>query len=75
MAINPQVTEFRYNPSLGLGRMAARAAIALFTGLLTWQRRVRERDQLASLSNAYLKDMGLSRADALREAGKPFWRD
>ncbi|HEY5598554.1 MAG TPA: DUF1127 domain-containing protein [Kiloniellales bacterium] len=42
--------------------------------LLTWQERAAERHALASLETRMLRDIGLSRADALREAAKPFWR-
>ncbi len=34
----------------------------------------RQRRALLSLSDAMLKDLGLSRVDALREASKPCWR-
>ncbi|MGE0748028.1 MAG: DUF1127 domain-containing protein [Rhodospirillales bacterium] len=40
-----------------------------------WRRRARERRLLAGLSPEQLKDFGLSRADACREAAKPFWRE
>lgn len=43
--------------------------------LLLWQQRSTERRQLATLSEFHLKDIGLSRADADREAAKPFWRE
>jgi uncharacterized protein YjiS (DUF1127 family) len=39
-----------------------------------WVERRRERRALLELDDALLKDIGLSRADALREASKPFWR-
>jgi uncharacterized protein YjiS (DUF1127 family) len=42
--------------------------------LLDWHYRARERRQLLSLSNAALKDFGASRADAVGEGDKPFWR-
>ena len=42
--------------------------------LLNWQHRAAERQQLASLSDYDLKDVGLTRADALMEAQKPFWQ-
>jgi uncharacterized protein YjiS (DUF1127 family) len=42
--------------------------------LLTWQQRARDRRQLESLSDHMLRDIGLSRADVLAEASKPFWR-
>ena len=39
-----------------------------------WRRRSRGRSELAVLSDASLRDIGLTRYDADREAGKPFWR-
>lgn len=43
--------------------------------LLTWMERERERRQLAALDHHLLRDIGISRSDALEEAGKPFWRE
>ncbi|KHL67845.1 hypothetical protein SF06_33700 [Pseudomonas flexibilis] len=40
-----------------------------------WKTLHDQRHQLASLSDAMLKDIGLSRADAEREASRPFWDD
>ncbi len=42
--------------------------------LLTWQRRADERDRLATLDPRLLADMGISEAEAAREAAIPFWR-
>ena len=42
--------------------------------LMTWQERVAQRRRLRALDNHMLSDLGLSRADAENEAGKPFWR-
>ncbi|MGG5819051.1 DUF1127 domain-containing protein [Falsiroseomonas sp. HW251] len=42
--------------------------------LAVWIERVTQRRRLARLSDASLKDIGISRCDALREASKPFWR-
>ena len=42
--------------------------------LATWEQRARERRHLAEMSNHMLKDLGISRTDARREAEKPFWR-
>jgi uncharacterized protein YjiS (DUF1127 family) len=39
-----------------------------------WIERARQRRCLAGLSDRSLKDIGISRCDALREARKPFWR-
>lgn len=51
----------------------------LLTGVLArvrrWRQLSRQRRELAQLSDEILKDIGLSRADALREAGRRFWDD
>lgn len=41
--------------------------------LLVWQQRASQRRHLASLDHRLLRDMGMTRADADREAAKPFW--
>jgi len=38
-----------------------------------WQRRSRSRQELEGLSDATLRDIGITRCDAHREAHKPFW--
>ena len=43
--------------------------------LATWAERRLERRALLRLSDAMLKDVGLGRGDAFREAAKPFWRE
>jgi len=43
-------------------------------GLLTWQRRHKDRMHLMSLDDRLLRDIGIGRADVEREASKPFWR-
>jgi len=45
----------------------------LLLALLDWQRRARQRGQLSCMSDAGLKDVGLSRADIASEVAKPFW--
>lgn len=42
--------------------------------LLEWRRRYRSRYQLRMMSDHMCKDIGISRADAWREARKPFWK-
>ena len=42
--------------------------------LLDWNDRVRTRRQLAGLTEAELKDIGLSHSDVMIESSKPFWR-
>ncbi|MET0105311.1 MAG: DUF1127 domain-containing protein [Sedimenticola sp.] len=39
-----------------------------------WQRQ-RQRRQLMTLEDHLLKDVGISRADAVREGQKPFWKE
>ncbi|WP_229677900.1 DUF1127 domain-containing protein [Caldovatus sediminis] len=39
-----------------------------------WLERARQRRRLAALTDAALRDIGISRHDAAREASKPFWR-
>ncbi len=43
--------------------------------LQTWSQRSAERLQLWDLTDSDLRDMGVSRLDAIAEASKPFWRD
>ena len=49
--------------------------LRLWQRLVLWQRRERERAQLAALTARELRDIGLSRVDVLGEVNKPFWRD
>lgn len=51
------------------------AVVPAVQTLMLWSERRRQRQALAGLDDAMLKDIGLSRADALFEADKPFWRD
>ncbi len=52
----------------------SRWSLARFVDILfEWHERARQRCQLLSLDDHLLKDIGISRADAEREAGKPFW--
>ncbi len=63
----------RVSPWDALRGLRAGAVRALET-LFEWQERASERRHLETLSDYHLKDMGNSRADAVREASKPFWR-
>lgn len=57
-----------------LARALSLELIDLGNLLLLWQARWRERGRLERLSDHMLKDIGVSRADAEREALKKFWR-
>ncbi len=63
----------RASPWDALRGLRAGAIRALET-LFEWQERARERNHLETLSDYHLKDMGISRADVVRETSKPFWR-
>lgn len=43
--------------------------------LLAWQERWRQRQTLLALDDRMLRDIGISRYDAIQEGRKPFWRD
>lgn len=53
-------------------RQPVRAAI---TQLQRWRQLSRDRTELSRLSDERLRDIGLSRADVLRESARPFWDD
>ena len=43
--------------------------------LRKWHQRVRARHEIAGLGDRMLKDIGITRADALTVASKPFWKE
>ena len=45
----------------------------LWTTLANWQNRAMMRQHLLGMNEHMLKDIGLTRSDAQREANKPFW--
>lgn len=53
------------------GRHGARPG--LLKTLAEWRLRQRQRHQLSRLDDRMLRDIGLDRAAAMREADKPFW--
>jgi uncharacterized protein YjiS (DUF1127 family) len=46
---------------------------ALVALVQTWWRRAQQRHELAELSDAQLRDVGLTRYTVAREAAKSFW--
>jgi uncharacterized protein YjiS (DUF1127 family) len=63
---------YQIGPSLASSR---RDRFALWLAALArFYDRYRQRQELAELSDHLLKDIGVSRDEALREAGEPFWR-
>lgn len=56
--------------------LSHRISIGAFLGILgMWRARARSRRHLLWLNEHQLRDIGIDRASAVREAGKPFWRD
>jgi uncharacterized protein YjiS (DUF1127 family) len=56
-------------------RIAVRACIeGAAARLVAWDARYRERRRIAELADETLRDAGLTRAFAVREAARPFWR-
>ncbi len=48
--------------------------IRILDALGEWQERSAQRRRLAAFDNRMLSDIGIDRATAAAEAGKPFWR-
>jgi len=59
----------------GCGRRLLDGARTVGARLLAWQQLARERRALGELDQRMLKDIGLRREDARREARRPFWDD
>jgi uncharacterized protein YjiS (DUF1127 family) len=47
---------------------------AAFLLIARWIERTRQRDALAALDDHSLRDIGITRVEATREAEKPFWK-
>ncbi len=50
-------------------------AASLLQYVLAWSERIRQRRALLTLDDWMLKDIGLSRADVMREYDKRFWQE
>lgn len=53
----------------------AQAALKIVTRFEDGAERLRTRRQLAGLDDRMLSDIGRTRAEALQEAEKPFWKE
>ena len=62
-------------PALPASRRLARGLAAAVELLLRCWDRSRQRRALERLDDAMLRDLGLSRADVMREAAKHCWRE
>ena len=62
------------NAAVPLWRRLRQGATHLLLRLAAAERERRERQQMAELCDATLRDLGLSRADIWGELDKPVWR-
>ena len=53
---------------------APRNVAGLLSLIGEWVHRIESRRELAGLCDRALRDIGVTRVDAMREAEKPFWR-
>ena len=63
-----------HHPIQSLRSDAPRWSTRVSDVLRLWRQRIRTRKQLGDLTEDQLRDIALSRADAVVEANKPFWR-
>ncbi len=59
---------------VGFAGALKQSVSTVFGALSLWQERAAQRAHLAALNDHMLKDIGITRVDAEREAAKPFWR-
>lgn len=79
MTARPVAAHLAPQPLMGTALRAGFVRVARAGGdwlavLLAWQDRATQRHRLSELNDHMLQDLGLSRAEADTEAGKPFWR-
>jgi uncharacterized protein YjiS (DUF1127 family) len=58
-----------------LGRRVQALAVLACARLLRWHELSRQRRALLTLNPRMLKDIGITRTEAAREACRPFWHD
>ena len=63
-----------FGGDLELANRLAHVSSTVFGSLLLWQMRASQRARLARMEPHRLDDLGISAADARREAAKPFWQ-
>jgi uncharacterized protein YjiS (DUF1127 family) len=61
-------TDHGCRPRTGSGIVGLQALVG------EWMHRIESRRELAGLTDRALRDVGITRVDAINEASKPFWR-
>jgi uncharacterized protein YjiS (DUF1127 family) len=75
VALTSPVQGMLGRPSYGdVPPLALRPRSRMLATLLRWHQRARQRRQLGELNDHLLRDIGITRAEALAEAEQPFWR-
>ena len=76
MALLPRLTDMHMGSVTAAPRRAGgtyRARPTLWQRILTWTLVANERRRLLDLDEHSLKDIGLTKEEAAREASRPFW--
>ena len=60
-------------PMRSVAEILLKAAVWLVHALLRWQELAQQRRRLLALDDRMLKDIGMTRAEAMREGTRPFW--
>ena len=63
----------RFEIEMPLARGPRALGLRLALALLRWQETSSQRRRLLSLDDRMLKDIGITRAEALQEGTRPFW--
>ena len=72
--VHHPLTNYQFVLPRRVGRRGGIAARAIGVVRL-WAKRIRERRELAGLTEHDLRDIGITPADVFWETEKPFWRD
>lgn len=67
-------TDTRVARGYGLATSIGRGFATAFSTVKLWYVRSKQRRYLLELDDYLLRDIGLDRITAMREAAKPFWR-
>jgi uncharacterized protein YjiS (DUF1127 family) len=73
---SPTQSGSTYRSRISSGSTAiAGPIVAVLRLVRQWRRRARDRALLAQFDSRMLRDLGITRADVVREINRPFWRE